>query len=123
MIEESAPESAYFAVSAESEGVVFPFTRYPKRLHGGSPTAILLCDLDILNSEEFKMFYATTTLSQFGRFVSQRAHTHVVFARKPYWKWCSENLVEMAKENNKVLWRDGNMCTYSPFLCIALIDT
>lgn len=67
---------------------------------------ILLQDISVLNSDDLKMYYAATTLTQFGPLRNQRAHTHIVFARQPHWEWCDENLTEITKDDNQVFWCD-----------------
>lgn len=105
-LDREAPVCAYFQLTPESEGLIFPFSQYPQRVESGTRTAMVTCPIDQLNADEFKLFYVTSTLTQFGKIRSSRVHTHVVFARENSWEFCAAKLIELDKENNSVIWRD-----------------
>jgi hypothetical protein len=108
MSDEDAPLSAYFVLSPQSDEIIFPWSRYPKRLPSGSEISILLYGLNTLfeDDTEVKMFHASTNLTKYGFLISAVAHTHIVIAFRKDWDWCSKRLIELDIDNNPLLWRD-----------------
>lgn len=98
------PKSLYFRMNSSVEHIHFPFSWYPRAAEPGSETACLSVDLDILRSDEYRMFYGSSTPTQFGQDFVIRVHSHVVFAREPeHVAYCVENFVELDKADNRIM--------------------
>lgn len=76
------PARTNFEVRPATDGFLFPSSRYPKHLSGGSNTSIMLVDASILLRPEYVMFYAGTTPTQFGQRFATVFHSQVVAVKK-----------------------------------------
>lgn len=102
----TAPPGAYFRVHPESDAMVFPFSRYPKTLAGGSPIRILQLDMEMVHSMGYRMFFVAATRSQASSLRTERVQCHVVFAVGEDSEICSKLMPEMDIHNNQILQRN-----------------
>lgn len=72
----------HFEARPASDGVLYPFSRYPKDLEGGSDIEIMTVDVEFLKQSDYSMYYIGTTPTQFGQSFLTVYHTHVGIAKR-----------------------------------------
>lgn len=106
-----APPCVFLSVEPESEVIHFPFSNYPVGAEPSDEVASILIDMSVLLGPAYRMYFCSSTPSQFGPNFSTRVHTQVVFARdEEHIRWADENLVPLDKFSNRVMCfkRDGS---------------
>lgn len=73
--------SVYFMANASSDGVIFPWSVYPKSLKDGTAIKILSIDAGLLLDNTYKLFYVGSTPTQFGQKFLRTYQSHVLAIR------------------------------------------
>lgn len=113
-----APPFVFGVLPHESDGVAFPFSRYPRGTAPSSPVSILSLRVHSLFTDEYAAFYAGTTPSQFGERFMKVYRSVVVFARREHERamdFCSNELVPLDKRRNRLVFADeanGVLCHF-----------
>lgn len=70
----------HFELRPATDGLLFPFSLYPKKLESGSAIKILTLDDDLVSEPNYSLFYVASTPTQFGADYLTVYQTHVVAA-------------------------------------------
>lgn len=120
--QKQAPRGAYFVTHPESDGTVFPWSRYPKRLAEGAPVKILQIGAEVLLDENFKMFYVASTPTQFGAQFQRVYHSHVLAVHKNdrlNIAQAEQHFVAMDKCHNSLFSFEGNQARLATRVVVA----
>lgn len=71
------PRSAFFMVHPRSDGMLYPFSIYPRSAEEGAAIKIMVLDASILLDEQYNMFYVASTPTRFGQQFKCVQQTHV----------------------------------------------
>ena len=106
------PPAVFFMTHPLSEGTLFPFSRYPRRLADGAAIKILRVGATTLLDDNLTMFYVASTPTQFGA-LFQRVYQSLVYAiRADDWRSLSRaaelGYIPLDKRRNALLSFDAD---------------
>lgn len=105
---DTAPGSVYLQCSQESDGLFYPFSRYPKSLSVGSRCSIAVVPIGFLADDRYRLYHCKTTPTTIGPAKQVRVHIHLVAATEEHWKFCDEHMTHLSKTENRFLWRSSS---------------
>lgn len=90
---------------------ILTYAQNVSSLHLGGDIFSCSIPLSQLNTDDYRMYYVSSTPSQFGPQFTVRVHSHVVFCRKEHWRFADTHFHRLDKRDNQILTftEDGGM--------------
>ena len=104
-----APRCAFVHVRPESDGIIYPFSRYPRSVAAGDEISLCLLDMKFLSSEDFMLFYNRTDRVLVDPRFSPVAQSQVIFVKtssKTEMDFALRHMTPIDKRDNAVLLHD-----------------
>jgi len=111
-----APKFAFFHVHPESDGIIFPFSQFPRNAKGGDFTSLALVDLFIvwknIQCGTLRLYHLATTPTQIGRWAFRTYQVHVAVAPSQFWSFLDGKFHVMDAQTNRVFCADQSGSTF-----------
>lgn len=76
------PARTHFELRSESDGMLFPFSYFPKQLNSGNQIRLMTLDASFIAKPDYSLFYVATTPTHFGESFMTAYHSHVAVAKR-----------------------------------------